>query len=154
MKVLTLALFLFSCFVYSVQPEAHSASAQGQVIKHLSDSTDETESEKRIKECEEPDRLKPNVDTRRVSQLCGKAISLRKPSYPAEAKAKHVSGIVVVEIVTDEEGKVIWARAIRGPELLRSVSEKAACRAQYSPTLISGHAVRTETTIQYYFALQ
>jgi outer membrane biosynthesis protein TonB len=153
MKLITLALFLFSCFFYSAQPEAHSASAQGQVIKHQN-STDETESEKRIRECEEPDRVKPNVDTRRVSQLCGKAISLPKPPYPAEAKAKHVSGIVVVEIVTDEEGKVIWARAIRGPELLRGVSEKAACRAQYSPTLISGHAVRTETTLQYYFASQ
>ena len=96
---------------------------------------------------------KPKGDIKRVSQLCGKALSYPKPSYPNEAKSKHVTGTVVVELITNEQGRVIWSKAISGPEQLRSVSEKAACRARYSPILVSGRAIQTETTIQYNFVL-
>ena len=91
-------------------------------------------------------------DIKHVSQLCGKAISLPKPSYPDEAKSKKVAGTVVVDIVTNEEGWVVWTKAASGPELLRRVSEKAACRARYSPTVIAGKAIQTESSIQYQFA--
>ena len=86
--------------------------------------------------------------------LCGKAISLPKPAYPAEAKAAKVSGIVSVSVVTDERGRVIWARAISGHTLLQPTSVRAACRARYSPTLLSGRAVKTETVITYNFVAQ
>jgi len=104
--------------------------------------------------CEVADHEKPKGEIKRVSQLCGRAISLPKPSYPEDAKASRVSGTVVVDIVTNQEGRVIWAKAISGPELLRRVSEKAACRAQYSPTVISGRAIQTESSVQYLFELQ
>src|SRR5215467_14135618 len=98
MKLLALAISLFSCLLYSTQPGRYRASAQGQVNKLISDASDDTESGKRIRECEQPDRVKPNVETKHVSQLCGKAITLPKPPYPAQAKTKRVSGTVVVDI--------------------------------------------------------
>ena len=76
-----------------------------------------------------------------------------KPAYPEEAKSKKLSGVVQVDVVTDEHGRVIWAKAVSGPDLLQGVSMKAACRARYSPTLISGRAIKTETTIRYNFVL-
>jgi TonB family protein len=107
-----------------------------------------------IEECELPDRPKPEGEIKVASQLCGKAISKPRPSYPDEAKATKASGLVQVDVVIDEKGRVIWAHAASGPPLLQGVSKKAACRARYSPTLISGRAVKTGTSITYNFVLQ
>ena len=147
MKLLGIAvILLLGCIIASVQPLESCAFAQGQVNEET-----EVDQQKRIAACEVPEREKPNGEIKRVSQLCGHALSLPKPAYPEEAKASGVPGTVVVEIVTNEEGRVVWANAISGPESLRGVSVKAACRAQYSPTLISGRAIRTESSIQYLF---
>jgi TonB family protein len=106
-----------------------------------------------IPECEQSKRPKPKVELKIVSMLCGKAISLPKPPYPDEAKAMRVSGLVKVGVVIDENGRVIWAEAV-GPPLLQDVSKKAACQARHSPTLISGRAVKIETSITYNFVGQ
>ena len=150
-----IVMLLFGCAFVPLQPARNTGRAQAQIIKTVNAADDETEEQKqkRIEECELPDRTKPNGDIKRVSQLCGRALSLPKPSYPQEAKSNRVSGIVVVEAVTNEQGRVVWAKAISGPELLRGVSESAACRARYSPTIISGRSVRTLSTIRYSFEL-
>jgi TonB family protein len=114
------------------------------------------ERDRLVAECEMPDRPKPAPEAaiKAVSQLCGKAISKPRPAYPAGAKEAKASGLVQVNVVTDEEGRVIWAEAVSGHSLLREASRKAACRARYSPTLISGRPVRTQTAITYNFVLQ
>ena len=104
-----------------------------------------------IEACEVGGRPKPEGDIKVVSQLCGKAISKPQPRYPEEAKAANASGLVRVEVVIDEKGRVVWAEAVTGHPLLRGASRKAACRARYSPTLISGRPVKTETSITYDF---
>jgi len=116
-------ILLLGCIIASVQPLESCAFAQGQVNEET-----EVDQQKRIAACEVPEREKPNGEIKRVSQLCGHALSLPKPAYPEEAKASGVPGTVVVEIVTNEEGRVVWANAISGPESLRGVSVKAACR--------------------------
>ena len=147
MKLIVVAvILLFGCVIASLQPARNSAFAQGKVNKES-----EVDKQKTITACELPEQEKPNGEIKRVSQLCGRALSLPKPAYPEEAKANRISGTVVVDIVTNEEGRVVWAKATSGPELLWGVSVKAACRARYSPTLISGRAIRTESSIQYLF---
>src|ERR1051326_7026592 len=44
--------------------------------------------------------------------LNGKAISLPKPAYPAIAKAAHAAGTVTVQVLIDENGNVVSAKAI------------------------------------------
>ena len=114
-----------------------------------------TERERIIAECEIPDRPKPGpeAEIKVVSPLCGKAISLPKPSYPTEARKAKAAGVVKVTVVVDENGRVIWAKAVEGHPLLREESRKAACRALSSPTLISGRPVKTQTSIYYNFVL-
>jgi TonB family protein len=150
-----IVMLLFGCAFVPLQPALNHSWAQVHTIRtvNAADEESEEQKQKRIEECELTDRTKPNGDIKRVSQLCGHALSLPKPSYPEEAKSKRVSGTVVVEVVTNEQGLVSWAKAISGPELLRGASQKAACRARYSPTIISGRSVRTESTIQYFFEL-
>jgi TonB family protein len=107
-----------------------------------------------IEECEATTGEKPDGEIKAVSQLCGRAISKPQPRYPAEAKEARVSGAVQIDIVIDEKGRVIWAKAVSGDPLLQDVSRKAACRARFSPTLISGIPIRTTTSITYNFVLQ
>ena len=111
------------------------------------------ENAKIAEECSLSDKPKPETATKRPV-FCGKAISLPKPPYPEAAKAAKVSGTVTVSAVMDEKGRVIWARAVSGHPLLQAAAVTAACRARYSPTLISGRAVKVETLITYNFVSQ
>ena len=126
---------------------------QPQVTRTSNVQGVEVQKDETIPECEQSNRPKPKAELKTVSMLCGKAISLPKPPYPDEAKAMRVSGLVKVDVVIDENGRVIWAEAV-GPPLLQDVSKRAACQARHSPTLISGRAVKVETSITYNFVDQ
>jgi TonB family protein len=85
--------------------------------------------------------------------LNGKAISLPAPAYSQMAKAARASGIVEVEVVIDITGKVISAKATKGPSLLMLAAEQAAKQARFTPTLLSGQPVRVSGVITYNFTL-
>jgi periplasmic protein TonB len=85
--------------------------------------------------------------------LNGKALDLPKPAYPAQAKSSRASGVVVVQVVIDEKGKVISAKATSGNTLLRQAAEQAARGARFSPTLLSGQPVKITGEINYNFAV-
>lgn len=86
-----------------------------------------------------------------VGVLNSKATYLPKPIYPQAAKSTGASGKVIVEVTIDEKGKVIAARAVSGPMLLQSAAVSAARQAKFSPTVVSGEAVRVVGTISYTF---
>ena len=86
--------------------------------------------------------------------LNAKAISKPEPAYPPKAKAVRVSGMVTVQIIIDESGKVISARAVAGHPLLRQSAALAAKQARFKPTLLSGTPVKVTGVITYNFALQ
>jgi TonB family protein len=65
----------------------------------------------------------------------------------------RLSGIVTVEVVVDETGKVIAAQATGGPAGLRDVAVQAALRARFSPTKLSGQPVKVSGVINYKFSL-
>ncbi len=85
--------------------------------------------------------------------LNGTALSLPSPMYPDTARRLRVSGLVSVEVVVDETGKVISAVATSGPVALRDVAVQAALRARFSPTKLSGQPVKVTGMINYKFAL-
>lgn len=85
--------------------------------------------------------------------LNGTAISLPAPLYPESAKRMRQSGVVSVEVVVDETGKVISAEANNGPSPLREAARLAALRARFSPTKLSGQPVKVSGLINYKFTL-
>jgi TonB family protein len=85
--------------------------------------------------------------------LNGTALNLPSPYYPDNARRLRMAGIVVVEVVVDETGKVIAANATSGPPSLRDVSVQAALKARFSPTKLSGQPVKVSGVINYRFAL-
>lgn len=85
--------------------------------------------------------------------LNGTAISLPTPTYPEAARRLRMAGLVSVDVVVDESGKVISAVATSGPAVLREVAVQAALRARFSPTKLSGQPVKVSGLIHYKFAL-
>ncbi|HEU4796484.1 MAG TPA: TonB family protein [Pyrinomonadaceae bacterium] len=86
--------------------------------------------------------------------LNGKAISLPKPQYPPIARAARASGTVVVQVLIDENGSVVSAKAVSGPPLLLATAVAAARQARFSPTKLSGQPVKVTGVIQYNFVAQ
>ena len=85
--------------------------------------------------------------------LNGTAVSLPPPLYPDAAKRMRTQGVVAVEVILDEAGKVVSANATSGPQILRDAAVQAALRARFSPTKLSGQPVKVSGVINYRFAL-
>lgn len=82
--------------------------------------------------------------------LNGRAINKPTPVYPPEAR--EAQGEVSVRVVFDESGKVIWAKAISGLQLLRAAAEDAARRTTFRPVTLSGRPVRVSGILLYKFS--
>ena len=83
--------------------------------------------------------------------LNGKAISLAKPDYPADAKAAKAAGTVVVQVTIDEYGNVVSAKAVSGHPLLQTPSVNAALQAKFAPTFLMGEPVKVTGVLTYNF---
>jgi periplasmic protein TonB len=88
------------------------------------------------------------------SVISGKTIEKPAPPYPAIAKSAGIQGTVAVQIVIDEQGRVINAKATSGPPLLLNAAVQAAYRASFTPTTLSGQAVKVTGSITYNFVLR
>ena len=86
--------------------------------------------------------------------LNGKAIRLPKPPYPQIARAARASGTVTVQVLIDENGNVMSAKAVSGHPLLQAVAVQAAKQARFSPTKLSGQPVKVTGVITYNFVAQ
>jgi hypothetical protein len=79
--------------------------------------------------------------------LNGKAIYLPIPEVPSG----EATGVVLVAVMVDEQGGVIEARAVSGPQNLHAAAVAAARLARFNPTLLMGEPVRVTGTLSYNF---
>jgi TonB family protein len=99
--------------------------------------------------------IKIDEELKRVARggvLNGKAISLPKPSYPREARDAGASGTVTVQVLIDEVGAVIWAKAVSGHPLLQETARKAALKARFAPFTLQGRPAKVSGVLTYNFA--
>jgi TonB family protein len=85
--------------------------------------------------------------------LNSKAISLPKPIYPKMATQIRLQGLVTVQVMIDETGKVISAKA-SGHPLLVVEAQRAAMQARFSPTVVGETPVKVSGVITYNFVMQ
>jgi periplasmic protein TonB len=85
--------------------------------------------------------------------LTGKAISKPAPPYPSLAKTASVQGPVAVQVLIDEQGRVVSAKATSGHPLLLQAAVQAAYQARFTPTLLGGQPVKVTGVITYNFVL-
>jgi TonB family protein len=85
--------------------------------------------------------------------LNSKALSLPPPIYPPIARNTRTQGTVIVQVLIDEEGKVVSANATSGHPFLVPEAQKAAMRARFSPTVLGDQKVKVQGVITYNFVL-
>ena len=76
-----------------------------------------------------------------------------KPVYPQIAQQANVQGIVILEIIIGEDGKVREARVLRPVPLLDQAALDAVLQWEYTPTLLNGQPVPLVMTVTVSFTL-
>ena len=76
------------------------------------------------------------------------------PHYPEAAKARQVSGDVVIDATIDTRGNVRKPRVLSGPTLLRSAALNAVVTWKYKPALLDGKPTEVRETITVKFLPQ
>ena len=69
------------------------------------------------------------------------------------AKNIRVQGRVSVQVLIDEQGRVMSAKAVDGHPLLVAAAQQAALQARFKPTLLSQVPVKVSGVITYDFKL-
>ena len=76
------------------------------------------------------------------------------PVYPPAARVAQVEGVVVINAVIDEGGRVTNAKAVSGPSVLRGAAVEAVSKWRYQPGVINGKPSKMELNITVQFHLR
>lgn len=88
-----------------------------------------------------------------VTQMPRLKSEIRIP-YPAEARSKNIEGVVVMDILIDEKGKVRSATLIEGPGFgLNEAALKAIYQFEFSPAVVDKKSVAVRIRYSYRFVL-
>ena len=64
------------------------------------------------------------------------------PVYPEKAKAQKIKGRVEVELLVNEDGEVIFANPLSGPEELWAESVRTSVMARFQPLSLAGQPAK------------
>jgi len=95
-------------------------------------------------------------DKNGVYQVGGEITPPRRfgnPTYPVEATAAGIEGIVSAEITVNEQGIVTEARVLNSNPVLDEAALKAVREWRYDPTVVNGKAVPVKMTVTVNFSL-
>jgi len=134
----------------NINPPSDSTNSSGNCVSCPSE-TPRVEVETKAPE---PTPVKPKTERVPSSVLTSKAISLPQPTYPAIARPIRLQGAVTVQILVDEQGKVISAQVVSGHPILAPPARDAALRARFTPTILNGQPVKIQGVITYNFVMQ
>ena len=74
-------------------------------------------------------------------------------NYPILAKQAHVSGVVVIDAVLDEQGNVIEMKIVSGPPLLYAAALNQVKQWKYEPTYLNDVPISVQMIINVIFQL-
>lgn len=83
----------------------------------------------------------------------GRVIKQVTPIYPAQARAEHIQGLVVLHAIIGKNGLVCNLLVMDGNPLLSASAMAAVRQWQYKPYMINGQPVYVDTTITVTFQL-
>lgn len=85
--------------------------------------------------------------------MAGNLIAAPPPQYPRLARITHTEGPVLLQAVISRSGRVISARVLSGPRLLRGAASNAVRHWRYRPYLVDGRPVDVATVVTVDFRL-
>ena len=87
----------------------------------------------------------------KYSFLNFEVVSAEKPYHTRAAKTEGASGLVQVEVLIDEDGSVISAKARTGNKLLHPEAERAALASKFNKPAVYGKPARAMGFLVYRF---
>ena len=76
-----------------------------------------------------------------------------KPEYPPIAQSAKVTGVVIMEVVIGDDGKVLGARVVRSIPLLDQAALDAVRQWEFTPVLLNGVPARIIMSVTVNFTL-
>jgi protein TonB len=100
-----------------------------------------------------PNQQVPSPNSQRPKgPIAGGMLNSKAIYFPVpEAPGGETSGVVLVQVLVDEQGTVIDARPVSGPQQLQAAAVNAARLARFTPTLLMGEPVKVSGTLSYNF---
>ena len=74
-----------------------------------------------------------------------------EPIYPAIAQAAAIDGIVILDAIVDEHGRILSVKALRGHPLLAKAAIDAVQQWEYEPLRLNGTPTPFELTVSLWF---
>jgi TonB family protein len=88
-----------------------------------------------------------------VGSLLEYAVQKTTPTYPPTARTMRQTGVVRIEVMIDEEGKVAAVQNSTGPSLLQSAAKDAVKKWKFKPFLRDGQPVKATGFVNFNFNL-
>jgi protein TonB len=73
------------------------------------------------------------------------------PIYPTLASQSHIHGIVVIDAIIDEHGRVVGEKVVSGHPLLIQAALKAVSERKYEPTILDGEPTPVDLRVEVNF---
>jgi len=83
-----------------------------------------------------------------------KLVSSSQPLYPAIARTAQVEGLVVIDAVVDETGRVTDMKVVSGSPLLARAATDALHTWKYEPARLDGRPIMSQVRVTFNFALR
>jgi protein TonB len=74
--------------------------------------------------------------------------------YPPTARMQHIQGIVMLDAVVDETGKVVETTVLAGPGQLMAAAQESVRNWKYKPAQLNGKPIAVHTKVNVKFSLQ
>lgn len=88
-----------------------------------------------------------------VGSLIEYAVQKQSPIYPPTARSMRQTGVVRLEVVVDEEGKVAKIQNLSGPSLLQTAAKDAVKKWKFKPFVRDGQPVKATGYLSFNFNL-
>lgn len=138
-------------------PRSERVASRSKVVPSPSSSNGASEvrpSEKESPQTRLDDSTSPPIEVDKLLDaglLNDKALSLPGPAYLINWRKAATPVTVTVEVVIDETGRVIYARAAEGPQAFWRVAEDAARRAGFLPFQSERRPLKVRGLLRYSF---
>ena len=88
-----------------------------------------------------------------VGSLLEFAVQKTNPTYPTTARTLRQTGVVRLEVLVDEDGKVSQVQNLTGPSLLQNAAKDAVKKWKFKPFLRDGQPVKATGFLSFNFNL-
>jgi protein TonB len=94
----------------------------------------------------------PQGPVRIGGQVSAPALVKRvEPIYPAIAQAASIDGVVILDAIVDDRGRIQSLKVLRGHALLAKAAIEAVQQWEYEPLKLNGTATPFELTVSLWF---